>query len=205
MESALDTGNTAWVLTSAAMVLLMIPGLAFFYGGMVRSKSVLNMLMMVMSALFVVGILWVAFGYSIAFGTDIGDAGLLGSITENAWLTSLMADSLPLIRTFPSSFSKSKRAPVSDSSFFMIDPPLPMKMPFNKILGLGQAAMASAWWAVILRNDDSLHIPLARTLFTSKHPLTTFPQLWADFPDESIKFIRNKYSFLLLFNPNDLK
>jgi Amt family ammonium transporter len=93
MESALDTGNTAWVLTSAAMVLLMIPGLAFFYGGMVRSKSVLNMLMMVMGSLFVVGILWVAFGYSMAFGTDIGDAGLLGSITENAWLTSLMADS----------------------------------------------------------------------------------------------------------------
>ncbi|MGI9137343.1 MAG: ammonium transporter [Candidatus Nanopelagicales bacterium] len=92
MESALDTGNTAWVLTSAAMVLLMIPGLAFFYGGMVRSKSVLNMLMMVMGSLFVVGILWVAFGYSVAFGTDIGDAGLLGSITENAWLTSLMAD-----------------------------------------------------------------------------------------------------------------
>jgi Amt family ammonium transporter len=92
MESALDTGNTAWVLTSAAMVLLMIPGLAFFYGGMVRSKSVLNMLMMVMGSLFVVGILWVAFGYSIAFGTDVGDTGLLGSITENAWLTSLMAD-----------------------------------------------------------------------------------------------------------------
>ncbi|MFM8154984.1 MAG: ammonium transporter [Actinomycetes bacterium] len=92
MESALDTGNTAWVLTSAAMVLLMIPGLAFFYGGMVRSKSVLNMLMMVMGSLFVVGILWVAFGYSVAFGTDIGDAGLLGSITENAWLTGLMAD-----------------------------------------------------------------------------------------------------------------
>ncbi|MEY4137245.1 MAG: ammonium transporter, partial [Actinomycetota bacterium] len=92
MQSALDTGNTAWVLTSAAMVLLMIPGLAFFYGGMVRSKSVLNMLMMVMGSLFVVGILWVAFGYSIAFGTDVGDTGLLGSITENAWLTSLMAD-----------------------------------------------------------------------------------------------------------------
>jgi hypothetical protein len=70
----------------------MIPGLAFFYGGMVRSKSVLNMLMMVMGSLFVVGILWVAFGYSIAFGTDMGDAGLMGSITENAWLTSLMAD-----------------------------------------------------------------------------------------------------------------
>ena len=68
MESALNSGDTAWVLTSAAMVLLMIPGLAFFYGGMVRVKAVLNMLMMVMGALFVVGILWVAFGYSVAFG-----------------------------------------------------------------------------------------------------------------------------------------
>jgi len=48
---------------------------------------------------------------------------------------------------------------------------------------------------VMLRNADLLHIPLARTLFTSKHPLTTFPQLWADFPDESIKFIRNKIEF----------
>ena len=62
MESALDTGNTAWMLTASALVLLMIPGLAFFYGGMVRSKSVLNMLMMIMSALFIVGILWVIYG-----------------------------------------------------------------------------------------------------------------------------------------------
>ena len=90
MESMLDTGNTAWVLTAAAMVLLMIPGLALFYGGMVRSKSVLNMLMMVMSAAFVVMILWVLFGYSMAFGTDIG--GLIGDPVENLGLESLMAD-----------------------------------------------------------------------------------------------------------------
>jgi len=90
MESLLDSGNTAWVLTAAAMVLLMIPGLAFFYGGMVRSKSVLNMLMMVMGATFVVGILWVLFGYSMAFGTDQG--GLVGSPTEFFGLESLMND-----------------------------------------------------------------------------------------------------------------
>jgi Amt family ammonium transporter len=90
MESMLDTGNTAWVLTAAAMVLLMIPGLALFYGGMVRSKSVLNMLMMVMSAAFVVLILWVLFGYSMAFGTDIG--GLIGDPVEYLGLESLMAD-----------------------------------------------------------------------------------------------------------------
>ena len=90
MESALNTGDTAWVLTSAAMVLLMIPGLAFFYGGMTRSKSVLNMLMMVMGATFVVGILWVLFGYSMAFGTSQG--GLVGSPTEFLGLEGLMAD-----------------------------------------------------------------------------------------------------------------
>ncbi|MCF8526073.1 MAG: ammonium transporter [Candidatus Nanopelagicales bacterium] len=90
MESMLDTGNTAWVLTAAAMVLLMIPGLAFFYGGMVRSKSVLNMLMMVMGAAFVVMILWVLFGYSMAFGTD--QNGLIGNPTEFFGLEGLMAD-----------------------------------------------------------------------------------------------------------------
>ena len=90
MESALDTGNTAWVLTSAALVLIMIPGLAFFYGGMVRAKAVLNMIMMVMGALFVVGVLWIIFGYSMTFGTDIN--GLIGDPLEFIGLEGLMAD-----------------------------------------------------------------------------------------------------------------
>ncbi|MDO9486679.1 MAG: ammonium transporter [Actinomycetota bacterium] len=85
----LNTGNTAWLLTSAALVLLMIPGLAFFYGGMVRMKSVLNMLMMVMGALFIVGVLWVLYGYSMAFGASYGSTGLLGNITEFAGLGQL--------------------------------------------------------------------------------------------------------------------
>ena len=55
-----DTGDTAWMLASAALVLLMTPGLAFFYGGMVRAKGVLNMLMMSISAMGVVTVLWVA-------------------------------------------------------------------------------------------------------------------------------------------------
>lgn len=90
-ESVLSAGDTAWILTSAALVLLMLPGLAFFYGGMTRAKAVLNMMMMVMGAVFLVGILWVFYGYSMAFGTDLG-SGLLGSITEYAGLGSLMAD-----------------------------------------------------------------------------------------------------------------
>ena len=66
----MNTGDTAWVLASAALVMLMTPGLAFFYGGMVRRKSVLNMLMMNFITLGVVGVLWMLFGYSEAFGND---------------------------------------------------------------------------------------------------------------------------------------
>src|SRR5688500_3068352 len=68
----MDTGNTAWVLASAALVLFMTPGLAFFYAGMVRSKNVLGMLMQNYVAMGVVGVLWALVGFSLAFG-DGGD------------------------------------------------------------------------------------------------------------------------------------
>ncbi len=68
-----DTGDTAWMLASSALVLLMTPGLAFFYGGMVRVKSVLNMIMMSIIAMGVVTVLWVLYGYSLAFGDDVGN------------------------------------------------------------------------------------------------------------------------------------
>lgn len=68
----MNGADTAFVLISAALVMLMTPGLAFFYGGMVRVKSALNMLMMSMSALAVVSVLWVLYGYSLTFGDDIG-------------------------------------------------------------------------------------------------------------------------------------
>ena len=77
----IDTGNTAWVLASAALVLLMTPGLAFFYGGMVRSKNVLGMLMQNFACMAVVGVLWVLFVYSIAFGADAGN-GLFGDLHQ---------------------------------------------------------------------------------------------------------------------------
>ena len=91
MDLALNSGDTAWVLASSALVLVMIPGLAFFYGGMLRTKSVLNMLMMVMGALLIVGVLWVAYGYSMSFGDNAGDAGLIGQPGEYAFLNGLMA------------------------------------------------------------------------------------------------------------------
>jgi Amt family ammonium transporter len=86
-----NTGDTAWILTSAALVLLMTPGLALFYGGMVRAKSVLNMMMMSFGALALISVLWVIYGYSMAFGNDVG-AGLLGDPGEFFGLQGLMED-----------------------------------------------------------------------------------------------------------------
>ena len=86
-----NTGDTAWILTSAAFVLLMTPGLALFYGGMVRAKSVLNMMMMSFGALALISVLWVLYGYSVAFGDDVG-AGLLGNPFQYLGLEGLMAD-----------------------------------------------------------------------------------------------------------------
>lgn len=88
--AAIDTGDTAWMMISAALVLLMIPGLSLFYGGMVRSKSVLNMIMMSFSALGLVAVLWILYGFSITFGNSVGDSGLIGDATEFLGLTSLM-------------------------------------------------------------------------------------------------------------------
>ena len=73
----LDSGNAAWILTSASLVFLMTPGVAFFYGGMVRAKAVLNMMIMEAAALSVTMIMWVLWGWSIAYaGSSVG--GIFG-------------------------------------------------------------------------------------------------------------------------------
>jgi Amt family ammonium transporter len=66
----IDTGTTAWMITATALVLLMTPGLAFFYGGMTRAKSVLNMMMMSFVSIITVTIAWVIYGHAFAFGTN---------------------------------------------------------------------------------------------------------------------------------------
>lgn len=89
---AIDTGDTAWVLVSSALVLCMVlPGLALFYGGLVRSKNVLGTIMHTGSILCLISLVWVLVGYSLAFGTDMGGVigslefiGLLG-VGEDAW------------------------------------------------------------------------------------------------------------------------
>jgi ammonium transporter, Amt family len=77
--SAINPGDTAWMLISTAMVMLMTPGLAFFYGGMVRRKNALSTIMMSFMCLGLIGVLWVVYGYSLAFGPDAG--GFIGNLS----------------------------------------------------------------------------------------------------------------------------
>ena len=106
-----DTGDTAWMLASAALVLLMTPGLAFFYGGMVRARGVLNMIMMSISAMGVITVLWVLYGYSVAFGNDkfnlfgdptqyFGLKGLIGGVYLQA-TTDAPEVAIPMAGTIP--------------------------------------------------------------------------------------------------------
>jgi ammonium transporter, Amt family len=73
----MEQGNTAFVLFSAALVLLMTPGLAFFYGGLVKAKSVVSMMMLSFGSLALIAVLWVLYGYAITFA-DVGDVGWIG-------------------------------------------------------------------------------------------------------------------------------
>jgi len=79
-EIVLNSGDTAWILASTALVLLMTPGLAFFYGGMVRTKSVLNMMMMSIITIAIVSVLWVIYGFELAFGYK-GESAWYGNIS----------------------------------------------------------------------------------------------------------------------------
>lgn len=88
----IDTGDTAWVLTATALVLMMtLPGLALFYGGLVRAKNILNVLMQCFLSAGIVGLLWILVGYSLAFGTggafigDFSKIGLAGVTMDSVW------------------------------------------------------------------------------------------------------------------------
>ncbi len=77
-EGGIDKGDTAWILVSTALVMLMTPGLAFFYGGMVRKKNVLGTMMHSFFILCLISVQWVLWGYTLAFGPDIG--GIVGGL-----------------------------------------------------------------------------------------------------------------------------
>ena len=93
-ESTLSNANTAWILTSTALVLFMtLPGLAFFYGGLVRSKNVLSVLMQCFSLACLVSVMWVAFLYSLAFGDGGSMNSYIGGL-DNSFLAGLSISSM---------------------------------------------------------------------------------------------------------------
>lgn len=101
VDPVLNTGDTAWMLISSALVLFMIPGLAFFYGGMVRQKNVLSTMMHSFVAMGIVGVQWAVIGYSLAFGPD-AFMGLVGN-SSKALLSGLITfgkDGAPIYTLF---------------------------------------------------------------------------------------------------------
>ena len=98
--SKIDRGDTAWMLTSTALVLMMTaPGLALFYGGMVRQKNALATLMQSFIIMAVISIQWVLWGYSLAFGPDKG--GIIGGLSGSACAASGSSRSTRTRRPFP--------------------------------------------------------------------------------------------------------
>src|SRR5581483_8181689 len=75
---AMNSGDTAWLLVATALVMVMLPGLAFFYGGLVRRKNVLSTIAHSVFGLAIVSIIWVLWGFSLAFGPDLNGLGLIG-------------------------------------------------------------------------------------------------------------------------------
>lgn len=92
VEGGIDAGDTAWMLTSAALVLFMLPGLALFYGGMARSKNVLGTIMHSFFMMGLISVQWLVIGYSLAFGGDIG--GLIGGL-EHVFLNGVGKEAQP--------------------------------------------------------------------------------------------------------------
>ncbi|HSZ31233.1 MAG TPA: ammonia channel protein, partial [Pseudonocardiaceae bacterium] len=159
-----DTGDTAWMLASSALVLLMTPGLAFFYGGMVRSKSVLNMIMMSMSAMGVVGVLWVLYGYSEAFGNDAG-YGLIGNPANYAGLKGLFGGTyvasggskvaIPLVGTIPATVFVAFQAMFAIITVALVSGAVADRLRFGPWL-----AFAAIWATVV-------YFPVAHWVFSA--------------------------------------
>ena len=98
----INGGDTAWVLTATALVMLMTPALALFYGGLVRRKNVLSILMQCMFILALVSVTWVLVGYTLAFGKDVNGWGIIGNL-DNIGLKGVGSDPGPYAKTIPAS------------------------------------------------------------------------------------------------------
>ncbi len=149
-EAVLDSGDTAWMLMSCALVLLMtLPGLALFYGGLVRSKNVLSLLMQCLTSAAVMGLIWVLVGYSIAFGTD--QHGLWGWDAAKVGLRGVAPEDLT--GTIPELLFA-----MFQGMFLIITPAL-MIGAFAERMRFGPYVLFSSLWAILV------YLPLAHMVW----------------------------------------
>ena len=90
VELKLDTGDTAWMIVASALVLIMTPGLGFFYGGMVGKKNVISTMLQSFMAMVIVTVLWVVVGFGLCFGPSIG--GIIGDPSSNLLFNGVSAN-----------------------------------------------------------------------------------------------------------------
>jgi len=138
---AIDTGDTGWVLGSAALVLFMTPGLALFYGGLVRSKNVLGTMMHSVAAIAIVSVVWVLAGYSLAFGPDVG--GVIGGLAHIGF-RGVGEAPLALAPTVPQS------AFASFQMMFAVITPALIAGAFAERVRFGGYVMFVALWSLIV-------------------------------------------------------
>ncbi|GAC70218.1 ammonium transporter [Gordonia soli] len=154
-----DTADTAWMLVAFALVLLMTPALGLFYGGMVRSKSVLNMMMMCLTAIPIVWVIWVVIGYSLAFGTD--HDGLIGSLDSFPGLQHTFGGDaahpgeIPLVGTIPAILFVAFQA-----GFAMVTVALIAGAVADRMRFVSWIVFAAIWSVVV-------YIPIAHWVFSA--------------------------------------
>jgi Amt family ammonium transporter len=136
-----DHGDHAWMLTSSALVLFMTPGLALFYGGLVRSKNVLGTMMQSIAAIAVVSVVWLLVGYSLAFGDDVG--GVIGSVAH-AGFAGVGATPHPLAPTVP------ETAFASFQLMFAVITPALIAGAFAERVRFGGYVLFVALWSLVV-------------------------------------------------------
>ena len=147
-QNELNPGDTAWVLACAALVLFMTPGLAAFYGGLVRRRNTLVMLQQNVIALGVVSLTWVLLGYTIAFGDDVG-IGLLGDV-ELFGLVNLGAPPAPAFKAVAGSVTIPTLAFVAYQMMFaVITPALVTGATAGRLRFAGWATFLAIWSIIV--------------------------------------------------------
>ena len=175
--------------TAASLVLLMTPGLAFFYGGMVRGKSVLNMMMMSFSSIGVVGLIWVLYGYSLTFGSDLG--GFIGNPADYFGLAITDADSLMFAAGVPATVAAGYQATFAIITVALISGAIADRVKFGTWL-----VFATLW--VTLVYSPIAHMVWGGGLLGADGPVATALSVPIDFAGGTVVHINAGVAGLVL-------